>query len=471
MVFFDSDDLIDIAEYYHISGELDKAEAAADYCLELHPTESSPLLFKARMALVDYGDVARAKSLLSQVKEEVESLEAVYVTAEVMLSDGGAAKAESYLCEKYEKYMETRPSEGFSDDMDEDEDEPDFALDVAMMYCDHGYTDYAERWMKKAIVPENGASTEYYDTWARIYLDQKRWEEAVGVINKVIDADAYNVVAWLMMSDAQFQMAQYYEALQSAEYAIAISPGEPEPYLSKGNSLYALNRLDEARSSFERYVELCPDDPAGELLLATTLLYQYKLEEAYEHVKIVLEHLDDFPPTQVREALRTCAIIAAKSGDETLAMKCCDRMEETEVGEGEADLLRGAVCMEQYEVQRALAFFNKAAESSGYDLKTLAHIGVICHEAGLFSMAYTILKEVVKQHEADGYKSCPPQYLAFLTGACYSLAKREEYMYYLKYAVELAPLDISSVLGEHFPPGTEPRDYLDIELGNKRQNK
>ena len=35
LVFFDSDDLIDIAEYYHISGELDKAEAAADYCLVL----------------------------------------------------------------------------------------------------------------------------------------------------------------------------------------------------------------------------------------------------------------------------------------------------------------------------------------------------------------------------------------------------------------------------------------------------
>ena len=37
MVFLDSDDIVDIAEYYHIAGEIEKAEEAADYCLSLYP--------------------------------------------------------------------------------------------------------------------------------------------------------------------------------------------------------------------------------------------------------------------------------------------------------------------------------------------------------------------------------------------------------------------------------------------------
>lgn len=464
MMFFDSDDIVDIAEYYHIIGDLDSAEAAADYCLRLHPDEAAPLLFKARMALVDYGDVEEAKALLSRLNEEEESLEAVYVKAEIMLSDGGADKSDRYLRGKYASYMESREAGAFSDDMDEDEETPDFALDVAMMYCDHGYSDYAERWMKKANMPEKGPATEYYDTWARIYMDQQQWQKAVEMMDKVIDADAYNTSAWLVMSDAYFHLAQYQEALQCVEYAVAIAPDEPDAYLSKGNILYALNYMEEASRCFERYNELSPGDPLGELLLATTLLCQSRTEEAYKHIRVVFEAYDELPLMQSREALRMCATIAAKMGDDTFAMECCDLMEASGASAVETDLVRGAVCVEVHDMQKALAYFNKAVEASDYDLTIVARIGIIAYEAGLYSVAYKMLKEAVVPYDGTDFAECPPQFLAFFTGACYNMHQRKEYLHYLKYAVECAPLDISIVLGEYFKPGTEPRDYYKIEL-------
>lgn len=464
LVYFDSDDLVDIAEYYHMIDDIENAEAAADYCLKLYPTEAAPLLFKARMALVDYGDVVRAKSLLGQIEEDAESLETVYVTAEIMLSDGGVDKAEEYLCAKYARFMERDAGGSLDDEMEDGEDIPDFALDVAMMYCDHGYSSYAEKWMQKTSVPEGDAAMEYYDTWGRIYLTQARWDKAVDVINKTIDIDAYNVTAWLMMSDALFHQAQYQEALRSVEYAIAIAPDEPEAYLTKGNCLYALNHLGEAAKCFEHYLELCPEDPVGELLIATTYFCLLRTTEAYEHIKKVMQHFDELPLSQSLDALRNCASIAAKMGDATLAMECCDQLEKLGAPSVEADLVRGAVCLETVDRKRAMAYFGKAVEAADYDLKVIGRIGVICFESGLFSMAYKMLKEALAPYRDTGFVSCPVQSLAFFAAACRALGKRKEYLQYLEYAVRLAPLDTSSVLGEYFPSGTEPRDYLKIEL-------
>lgn len=467
MVFLDSDDIVDIAEYYHIAGEIEKAEEAADYCLSLYPNESAPLLFKTRMALVDYCDVDMARSFLNQVEEEDESLETVYVTAEIMMNDVGVRKADEYLQEKYASFMEGNYVLDCDDEMDEEEDTPDFALDVAMMYCEHGYDEYAEKWMEKTSIPEGSAATDYYDTWARIYMAQSRWDEAVVMIDKLIDIDAYSVHAWLMMSEARFNQVQYQEALQSAEYAVAIAPDAPEPYITRGNCLYALNHLEAAQKSFERYLEICPEEPVGELLLASTLFCLKKTQEAFEHVKVLIKNFDYLPVAQARDALKTSASIAAKAGDISLAMDCCERLEDLDDGTEEADLIRGSVYLEANDIGMAMKYFSKVSAETDYSPQTVSRIGVICYEAGLLLLAYQMLKEAIKPYEEVGLEDCPPQTIAFLTGACRNLGNRDEYLYYLKHAVRIAPLDTASVLGDYFPPGTEVRDYWEIEQKRK----
>ena len=114
-----------------------------------------------------------------------------------------------------------------------------------------------------------------------------------------------------------------------------------------------------------------------------------------------------------------------------------------------------------------MKYFSKVSAETDYSPQTVSRIGVICYEAGLLLLAYQMLKEAIKPYEEVGLEDCPPQTIAFLTGACRNLGNRDEYLYYLKHAVRIAPLDTASVLGDYFPPGTEARDYWEIEQKRK----
>lgn len=463
LMYMDPDDIVDIAEYYHINNDLEKAEKAADYCLRIAPNNAAALLFKARMALVDYFDVPEAKELMKRVNVDDEYLEAVYVTAEIMLQEEGPEKADAYLEEKYLIYKDKADYDYDDDDPDDQESDPDFALEVAMMYCDNGYFDYAERWMKKTTLPNDSTATDYLDTWARIFIAQMEWTKAVNILNELLDHDAFNVRAWLMMSDAQFHLAQYQDALASAEYAQAIDNNDPEAMLTRGNCLYALCRFEEAKRCFEQYLRLSPDDSIGQLLLASTLSSLDKDEEAFQMAEKLIDNIGDMPLIHATDALRACASIGLKNNDTDFAFYCCDRLEELGVDPEEVDLTRATICIETDNIGDAMTCFTRAVERSNYSLKTIAAIGIVCYETGLLNMGYRMLKEAVMPYEADDLRDCPARPLAFLTAASREMKLENEYLYYLKHAIRKAPLEIAALLGENFPPGTEVRRYYEIE--------
>lgn len=471
LVYFDADDLIDIAEAYHVWGDYESAARAADYCHELYPEDSAPVLFNARMALVDLGDIVKAKALMAEVKEEKESLETVYVKAEIMVCEREINKAEEYLNEKYAKYKEKRDNGTLFDDNDDEENEedsddmPDFAIDVAAMYCDHNLFDRAATWIERADVPTNDYALEYYDVWARIHMAHAEYDKAETALNKILDIDPFNVNAWLMMSDTQFRSVRFLDALQSAEYAIAIDPLASDAYLSKGNCLYALNRMKEAEAALRKYKELEPDDVVGDLLLATTLFCSRRTEEAYRYARIVVDNIGSLPLLQRLDALHTCATIGAKNADMGFAEKCCDMLSDLGMPEEEIDMVRGSMYLEATDVQLAVTYFGKAVRESNFDINIIVRIGVICYDAGAYPYSYRLLKDAVESTKADDYTSAPPPSIAFLAAVCRKLGKKEEYLYYLPYAVRLMPFDTSGVLSENFPEGTLPKDYEEIEKG------
>ena len=56
--FIDADDLVDIADYYNMSGDYDRAMAVVDYALQLYPNATLPNVFMAREAEKQGLDVA-----------------------------------------------------------------------------------------------------------------------------------------------------------------------------------------------------------------------------------------------------------------------------------------------------------------------------------------------------------------------------------------------------------------------------
>lgn len=475
LVYFDFDDIIDIAEYYHMQGDMEQAEAVADYCLRLFPGNSAALLFKARMALIDFHDVDKAKAIMEEIGPDSESLEVAYVKAEIMINEGEVDEAEEYLERWYRriKAREDAPEGTSYDDPDEGDEEDagvrlfDFVIEVSFMFIDNDFVKQAERWIARVSRPEGDDAIDYFDVWAKIYMARCKWVEAERALNSMIDVDAFNYNAWLMMSEAQFRQARYHDALQSVEYAVAISPGSPEPYLTRGNCLYTLGDLEGARRSFERMLEITPGDAVAELLLASTLLCLKEVDEAYGVVRKLLTHIDDLPLMQKIEALQSCATICAKAGNQDIAMECCDMLEKEGVWLAETELARGTVYLEAADVDKAMQHFNNAVFVSDQSEDIMVRIAGRLYDAGAAFTAYKMLKQVLEPYRDGGYGVEQRQALAYMAAASRACGTREEYLHYLEHAVRLSPLDVSCVLSEYFPKGTEPSQYLEIEKNRK----
>ena len=126
-IFLDTDDLIDIADYYTFYGYKDKAAAAVDAALDLAPGAVLPLVYKAREALTA-GDVEAARRYSSEINDK-EDPDYKFLQAEIMVACDLIDKADRYLDLLFEDT--------------EEEEKENFKYDTANMYLEYGVYDKA----------------------------------------------------------------------------------------------------------------------------------------------------------------------------------------------------------------------------------------------------------------------------------------------------------------------------------------
>lgn len=285
MVYIDADDMIDIAEYYHSIDDYDNAVAAADYSLELHPEDSTALLFKARMLLIDDHDARRAREVFDRVKDPDEYLESTYIRAELLLYEDKVDAAEALLNKKYAELLDSRES-GVDD---YDNDAIRFPLDVAMMYVDLTFYDLSKVWMDKIEQPVPGMEYEYFETKARLSHYDGDTQQIIENLNRAIDYDPYSLNAWMQLNDTYFQNGQFEKALECTEYALAIEPDDYEALMSRGNSLYELDRQQEAMECYKKCAQLYPDVDYPCMILGTIYLEREDFEMAMKYLRDAIE--------------------------------------------------------------------------------------------------------------------------------------------------------------------------------------
>lgn len=282
--FFDVDELIDIAEYYNIQKDLTRTIETAEYCIEQYPDDQMAIYMLARLSLSEYKDADRAESYLSKIDKFSDTVEATLLKAEIQLVRGNINDAISLLKEEYTEIQESTSDDSFSlyGDTCYDEDEGDvskdtleeFPLEAAMLLCDYGQFSCAEEWMNMHKAAPKEMLFEYWETWGRIFHATGRLKEAINAFNLAIDDDAYSVITWIQLCDAQFQLALTDDVLQSTEYILALSPDNEDGLAYKGYCMMEKARYDEAMACFDKLEELLPKDTRTLIFKASILLRQ-----------------------------------------------------------------------------------------------------------------------------------------------------------------------------------------------------
>ena len=90
---------------------------------------------------------------------------------------------------------------------------------------------------------------------------RKEWNEALRLIDLVIEMDPKNALAHSNRGNVLNELKRYEEALSCYQRAIHYQPYYAEAYSNQGNGLQALGRYEDALASYEKATELEPNYP------------------------------------------------------------------------------------------------------------------------------------------------------------------------------------------------------------------
>ena len=437
-VYLEPDDLTDIAEYYHILGNIDACKNTVDYAIKMFPGATMPLVFRSRVALLMEHDVALAEEYAEMIDDKAD-LEYLYLKAEIMIVDDRAEEAETFLRDAY-------------DELDDDEDKADFLIDVANLYADYELMEYAQQWLS---LSEEYDSTDYKELQGRIAMGLGDYEESNRIYNELIDRNPYSFTYWNQLASSQLLHNEIMESIQSSEFALAINPDDEDATLNKANGLFNLGNFEEACKYYERFTKISPNSEVGEMFLGISLINLNRTEEGVEHLKKA-ENLADAFSEYLHDIYVELAYSLTALGKHEDAMEYIEKISQLDDCDPyETDVLKGNVHLQKGETAEAMKCFQHAVTASNGSPRVILRIGICIYDNGYYSLAYDVfhlLLDDASDEWKDGW--------SYLALCCMLLSRKDEFVYAVRKACQQNPVEAKMVLGEIFPENLSPDDYV-----------
>ncbi|MBQ5577919.1 MAG: tetratricopeptide repeat protein [Prevotella sp.] len=437
-VYLEPDDLTDIAEYYHILGNIDACKNTVDYAIKMFPGATMPLVFRSRVALLMEHDVALAEEYAEMIDDKAD-LEYLYLKAEIMIVDDRAEEAETFLRDAY-------------DELEDDEDKADFLIDVANLYADYELMEYAQQWLS---LSEEYDSTDYKELQGRIAMGLGDYEESNRIYNELIDRNPYSFTYWNQLASSQLLHNEIMESIQSSEFALAINPDDEDATLNKANGLFNLGNFEEACKYYERFTKISPNSEVGEMFLGISLINLNRTEEGVEHLKKA-ESLADVFSEYLHDIYVELAYSLTALGKHEDAMEYIEKISQLDDCDPyETDVLKGNVHLQKGETAEAMKCFQHAVTASNGSPRVILRIGICIYDNGYYSLAYDVfhlLLDDASDEWKDGW--------SYLALCCMLLSRKDEFVYAVRKACQQNPVEAKMVLGEIFPENLSPDDYV-----------
>jgi tetratricopeptide (TPR) repeat protein len=114
---------------------------------------------------------------------------------------------------------------------------------------------------------------------------ERRFDEALGLLLQAVEVDGSNAEAWLALGAALAALGRPAQALDAYDRVIHVEPHFPEAHNNRGNALRALGRLVEAEESYRRALELSPDFVQAQRNLAAIVHDRGRASDAIESLR------------------------------------------------------------------------------------------------------------------------------------------------------------------------------------------
>ncbi len=446
-IYMDADDLADIADYYQLQGRTDEAEAVITLAFEYNPEAVGPLLYRAREAL-DRKDYDTALAYAERI-EAVDSREALYFKGELLIS-----KEET---EKADELFRTNLKEVVTDER------MDYIYDVACIFSDYGVYDKAFEWIARS---KGDNSDDFKELMARTLYGLGKYKDSERIFNELIDNDPFFVPYWNALANAQFMNEDYNAAITSSEYAIAIDPHDAASLISKAIGLFNLGNYESALSYFKRYAELIPHDPFCDLHQGTCLINLGRYDEAITVLETAGQEAD-VQSKYLPEIYQELAYAYSEQKNIDRAIYYIDKTKDLDCDHINMEIIKGHFYLSNGMNDEAEMTFRHILEQTNNSPKIMLRMIVSLYDNNYVSSAYILFKKLF-DYVAEADKDWDEGF-SYMAICCLNMNKHDEFLHYLKLAVERNPREARAALNSFFPEGMKPEEYYDY-MSNKLNN-
>jgi tetratricopeptide (TPR) repeat protein len=432
--YIDADDLADIADYYHYEGRLDEAADAIELALKFNPDAIGPLLYKAREAL-SLSNFGIARDYAERIRI-IDNMEYLYLLGEILICEGKTEKADELF---RKQFLELPPDE-----------QMDYVYDVANLFAEYNDYNKSFEWMARS---QGDDSDDFKELMARTLFGIGKYEDSSRLFNELLDHNPYSKIYWNALANAQFMSEDYSASIASSEYAIAIDPNDAESILTKANGLYHLENFEEALSYFEKYSEKNNSDEFGFLHQGTCLINLGRYDEAISRLLIAKE-VAPSDSQYLPEIYQELAFAYSELKQPETALYYIDKTENLDCDHIDMEVIRGHILLANRRLKEAEDVFKNVIIKSGNSPKTMLRIMVSLYDNRYVSASYKLFKKFFNFVDDDwneGY--------SYMALCCWNIKHYDEFLDYLKKAVEKNPREARTVLGHLFPTGMKVAEY------------
>ena len=257
--YYDSEDLVEIIEFYIEVNDSEYAKRALDFAEKMHP-ENVEIKIKKIEYLLLINELKRSAKLIQDL-EEVAANELDYLLVQARFWGM--------------KNMPRKAIGFYEDALLIDDEETDFICNcIGNEYLNLDEVYSALIAFRKALKfnPENDYS--FYSI-IQCFEDIHNPDECIDFLQDFIDDNPYSEVAWLQLGMLYNHKKMYKEAINALDYVIAINPSSIAGHANKALSYEELKNFNKAIEILEETLEF-DDSPA---------VTYFKIGELYEKLE------------------------------------------------------------------------------------------------------------------------------------------------------------------------------------------
>lgn len=413
--FFDSQDILELADYYIGWMDKDMANKAIEIGLQYYPNNPYILLKQAEV-LAKQNRTSDALRILNSIEPQLNTEPRYYLVRGDVFSQMNLTEQ---AVREYKKLLDINyPNKDFVYDV------------IGSEYMMKNKFEEALYYFKKAIEFDiENCHVALYKIYF-CYSELHKQQEGIEYFQKIIDQTPFNADAWLYISYCYMELYRYEDALESINYAQVINPSDLLIILKKSDILKALNRYNEAIDLLKETLDKEPKNAYMMNVLAET----YNEVADYEKASYYFHKALHINPKDSRAWLGLAEAYAYMSQDNE-SVSCIQHALTNAKNDPEALLKAGKLylLLELYEEALNILKYNF---EKGYDTPELIMwLSIALEKSGYVSDAVNLLSDqIYHQHKTDA------ELLYCLAGILLLYQYRQDGLQTLEKALQTNPL-------------------------------